>query len=181
MFTMPKAVNHFFNLRLMFPADSFNYFRNLTQTIVEQRKSGKSNGSSKVVVQNKRNDLVQLLIDSYVYEDELKGGGYDKLTATMEEGELDKKVMMAFELNLFFVLSTETNTSAPSESNGNAEKNNNKKTLNDLEIIAQCMIFFVAGKKLNIFCLKIFLNFFYFLNLLGFETTATVMQFDQHF
>ncbi|KAH9394069.1 Cytochrome P450 3A4 [Tyrophagus putrescentiae] len=103
MFTMPKAVNHFFNLRLMFPADSFNYFRNLTQTIVEQRK---------------------LLIDSYVYEDELKGGGYDKLTATMEE---------------------ETNTSAPSESNESAEKNNSKKTLNDLEIIAQCMIFFVAG------------------------------------
>ncbi len=100
MFTMPKAVNHFFNLRLMFPADSFNYFRNLTQTIVEQRKSGKSNGNGNVV-QKKRNDLVQLLIDSYVYEDELKGGGYDKLTATMEEGELDKKVMMAFELNLF--------------------------------------------------------------------------------
>ena len=74
----------------MFPADSFNYFRNLTQTIVEQRKSlasSTSNGSSKVV--QKRNDLVQLLIDSYVYEDELKGGGYDKLTATMEEGELD--------------------------------------------------------------------------------------------
>lgn len=86
---MPKTINHLFNFRILFPSSSFNFFKNLTQTIVEQRKGSSGTGSQK------RNDLVQLLIDSFVYEDELKGGGYDKLTASMEhEGKQKFKKLL---------------------------------------------------------------------------------------
>lgn len=56
-----------------------DFFVNLSKAIIKQRKSESGNG-------RKRTDLVQLLMDSFVYESELEGDNYDKLTATADNG-----------------------------------------------------------------------------------------------
>lgn len=86
MLIMPKCFNNFFNLRIVFPEKNFNFFRDLAKTVIRERKEGNKN-------QTKRNDLVQLLVDSYVYESDLKeeneNRAYEKLAASMEvEGQL---------------------------------------------------------------------------------------------
>ena len=66
------------NMKFPFPLKSFNFFRDLTKSVVDQRKKDSKTGM-------KRNDLVQLLMDSFVYETDLDNTNYDKLTATADK------------------------------------------------------------------------------------------------
>lgn len=78
-FVLPNKINHLLNNSVGFDDRIFNFFINLAKEIVKQRKTG---GQSV-----KRNDLVQLLMDAYVYESDLKGDNYEKLTASADHGK----------------------------------------------------------------------------------------------
>ncbi|XP_017491557.1 PREDICTED: cytochrome P450 3A19-like [Rhagoletis zephyria] len=115
----------------------FNFFINLAKEIVKQRKADKSGGKAAT----KRNDLVQLLMDAYVYESDLKDNNYEKLTASADHDEVEAKETITV------------------NGNGQAPNNSVKRTLDEKEIIAQCLIFFIAG----------------------FETTATTLSMAAYF
>src|SRR5699024_7670722 len=72
---LPRWINRLLGVKRQFLDGPFHFFRDLTREIVRKRKEG--------VV--KRNDLVQLMIDAYVYENELNETTYDKLTADMDK------------------------------------------------------------------------------------------------
>ncbi|XP_017463212.1 PREDICTED: probable cytochrome P450 6a14, partial [Rhagoletis zephyria] len=97
-----------------FTERAFDYFAKLTKSILKQRRE--SSG--------KRGDLVQLLMDAYVYENDLKNATYENLTANTEQEE-----------------STEE---APKGSTGQGS-NKVKRTLTENELISQLIVFFVAG------------------------------------
>ena len=76
---LPRRILDLLGLRHFFRQDSFEFFVSLTRNVIEQRKNAKV----------KPNDLVQLMIDSFAYEDDLKEVSYDKLTASIEnDGKL---------------------------------------------------------------------------------------------
>lgn len=79
-FVLPTTINKLLNNSIGFDDRIFNFFINLAKEIVKQRKSGKQSA--------KRNDLVQLLMDAYVYESDLKGDNYEKLTASVDNGKI---------------------------------------------------------------------------------------------
>ncbi|KAH9402684.1 hypothetical protein TYRP_015432, partial [Tyrophagus putrescentiae] len=99
-FTMPKWINSFVG------------------EIIRQRKSQNSDGNTKV----KYNDLVQLLMDAYVYENELDNSNFDNLAASMENDKNEEK-QSAF---------------------GPQSSNKAKATLTEDEIVAQAILFFIA-------------------------------------
>src|SRR5699024_2603086 len=74
-FTMPRWFNDLVGVRHVLNANAFEYMRQYIQAILKRRQSGAE----------KRNDLMQLLINASISEDELKSGGYDKLAADMEQ------------------------------------------------------------------------------------------------
>ena len=120
--TMPKWFNNLVDIRYAFPKKSFNFFKELVKSVINHRREDIKEH------EKKRNDLVQLLIDAYVYENEFEEliykNDYDKLTATAD--------------NIHHHISSEFKIP-------NTVKAYNKKTLTENEIIAQCIIFFVAG------------------------------------
>ena len=65
------------NVTTWFDQGSFQYFIDLTRQILRQRKVEEEE-NEKV----KRNDFVQLMVDSFVYDQDLADQDYDKLTAT---------------------------------------------------------------------------------------------------
>src|SRR5699024_4534916 len=78
-FAMPKQFNKLVGAELGLSMKSFNFFVNLSKSIIAKRREE----GGKV----KRNDLVQLMMDAFEYEDELNGDQYDNLTATVDNGE----------------------------------------------------------------------------------------------
>ena len=69
-FVFPKFLIQLLNVKTFFPPTPFNFFINLSQEIVKQRKRGEV----------KRNDFVQLLLDSAIDESLLANLDYNKLT-----------------------------------------------------------------------------------------------------
>ncbi|XP_017480423.1 PREDICTED: cytochrome P450 3A8-like [Rhagoletis zephyria] len=69
-FVFPKFLIQLLNVKTFFPPTPFNFFINLSQEIVKQRKRGEV----------KRNDFVQLLLDSAIDESQLANLDYNKLT-----------------------------------------------------------------------------------------------------
>ena len=76
LLAFPRWLNNLMGIYYGFRDEYFNFFANLTRTIVQQRKQQKS---------PVRNDLVQLLIDAFVYENELENTSYKKLAADMDQ------------------------------------------------------------------------------------------------
>lgn len=93
------------------PQENFAFFRQLAKQVVKQRREGNV----------KRNDFVQLLMDAYVDESELKKTSYETLTASNEK---------------------EDPTVEKEESK---QLGKTKNFLDDDEIIANIILFFLAG------------------------------------
>lgn len=83
-FTLPKKVNKWIGNDIALDMNLFNFFIDLSREVIRQRKEGVVKKS------HKQTDLVQLLIDAFVYEDDLKDGNYDKLTATADNGIVER-------------------------------------------------------------------------------------------
>lgn len=107
---MPKKFNKWIDNETGGDPKVFNFFIELSREIVNQRK--KQAGSK-----NKRNDLVQLMMDAFVYDEDLKG--FDKLEAT-EENDHEN-------------VEHEKKNETPSSGSI-------KRTLSENEIIAQCIM-----------------------------------------
>ncbi len=74
------------------PQENFAFFRQLAKQVVKQRREGNV----------KRNDFVQLLMDAYVDESELKKTSYETLTASNEkEGLLHLSSCCNYNIFLF--------------------------------------------------------------------------------
>ncbi|KAJ6223022.1 hypothetical protein RDWZM_001567 [Blomia tropicalis] len=131
-FALPIKVNRWLDNSLGFSDWRFNFFVNLSRTIIHQRKNGK----------NKRNDLIQLLMDSFVYENQLKGNNYESLTASADH---DMK---------------EAENVPVENTNPSSNNTSDKRTLTENEIIAQCIIFFIAGFETTATTIS---NVFYYL------------------
>lgn len=72
VFSLPRRLLNLLNITTWFAQDSFEYFIKLTQQMLQQRKLEKGNN---------RHDFLQLMIESYAYDDALKDTDYNKLTA----------------------------------------------------------------------------------------------------
>lgn len=119
---LPKKFNQLIGNTSRSDPRSTQFFIDLSREIVRQRKSQMHDKNFK-----KPNDLVQLLVEAFVYEEDLKKINYDHLTAT-DGVEVEET-------------KTEHNSTSV------------KKTLSESEIIAQCIIFFVAGMQQH-FCFQ---------------------------
>lgn len=115
VFALPRRVLNLLNITTWFDQNSFDYFINLTKQILQQRKL--EEGTS-----TKRNDFVQLMVDSFVYDDALQNTDYSKLTASANEDFSETK-------------SLETSDSFQPT----------KHKLSEDDIIAQSILFFAAG------------------------------------
>ena len=74
---LPRRLNDLLGVRFQFTDKYFDFFADLTREIVKQRRSN-------VTQQKRHTDLVQLLIDAFVFEDELKNINFNKLAAHMD-------------------------------------------------------------------------------------------------
>ena len=88
-FSFPRWFNNLIGVQHNFRKRNFDFFVQLTQTIVRQRMKAEkekadTNGTTGQV--SKRNDLVQLLIDGYITEGDLQqmNKNLDKLSAETE-------------------------------------------------------------------------------------------------
>lgn len=82
-FSMPRWINSLVGVNHFFNPESFDFATRLMKEIIRQRKSISGKGDKDKV---KHTDLVQLLMDAYVYENELNNCNYDSLAASMENG-----------------------------------------------------------------------------------------------
>ena len=74
-YSLPRSILNMLNISSFFPQDSFQFMVDLTTQMVEQRKSNP---------EKKYNDLIQLLIDSFTYEEDLANKNYDLLAASID-------------------------------------------------------------------------------------------------
>lgn len=129
-FALPRLINDLFGVQHIFNAASFDYATALIREILRQRRQTKVKVDS-----NKHKDLIQLLMDAYVDESELKkveSGNFDRLETRLED-EKDDDVQAKLEQSPSSSSSSTTTTKA------------NKLTLNENEIVAQAILFFVAA------------------------------------
>ena len=80
VFMLPQSFNRLIGNSVGFNDKHFNFFRDISRAVIKQRKQ-LGNGTAK------RNDLVQLMMDAFVYENELQDTNYNKLTASAEDGK----------------------------------------------------------------------------------------------
>lgn len=92
-----------------------SFFHKLAEEVVRMRRS----------TNVKRNDFVQLLMDARVDVNELKNSGYETLTADADRDDREGQVAQTLD--------------------SNNSKTKNLKTLDDTEIMANIILFFVAG------------------------------------
>ncbi|KAH9394160.1 hypothetical protein TYRP_021294 [Tyrophagus putrescentiae] len=125
-FSFPRWFNNLIGAQHNFRKRNFDFFVQLTQTIVRQRMKAekeKAEANGTTGQQSKRNDLVQLLIDGYITEGDLQqmNKNLDKLSAEIED-------------------------SIGKTTNGNHSISSGvKRHLTEDEIVAQCIFFFFAG------------------------------------
>lgn len=75
---LPRRLNTLLGIKSPLPDGPTEFYIQLCRQMVQQRKNS----------QSKRNDFIQMLMDSFVYESDLTGQNYDKLTATTGKGTL---------------------------------------------------------------------------------------------
>ena len=73
--SFPRWFNNLVGIKYPFEANSFEYLTGMIREIIRQRKQSNV----------RREDFVQLLMDTFVYENELDSG-FDKLTASADNG-----------------------------------------------------------------------------------------------
>lgn len=106
---LPRPILDFLGFTVPFPEGSINFFINLTRQIVLERKKNNV----------KRNDLIQLMIDTYALEFDGDKDDYSHLMAVMNEKE------------------------TLTEQKQHSTKV--KKTLDETEIISQAVLFFIGN------------------------------------
>lgn len=123
---LPSWALKFLNIKSLFLEGPFQFFVDVSQHILEQRRSAGSSGH--------RHDLVQLLMDATVDQRDLEQVNYERMTVGDEEeseeeenNNRDKKKM------------------AEQSVSTTKEETNQKRKLTDNEIIANCVFFFVSS------------------------------------
>lgn len=111
----PTWLLKLFQVKSLFPDKPFQFFIEVSEHILKQRKEG---------ISAPRNDLVQLLMDARVDQKDIEQMNYDKMTVNDEDEKVTKKI-------------TEQKCNSVEESSAK------KKQLTDTEIIANCVFFFV--------------------------------------
>ncbi|XP_017493709.1 PREDICTED: cytochrome P450 3A24-like, partial [Rhagoletis zephyria] len=149
VYALPKWLLQWFGIKTIFADDTLEFFVNLSKSVIKTRRRKQEEQqlqqklkeeevegenaspealSQKQSQQSKRSDLLQLLMDAFVTEGQLKSMANERLTVTMDNDHvLDNESTNTF-----------TNTL-------NCKSANKKHMLSEKEIIAQCIIFFVAG------------------------------------
>ncbi|KAJ6221922.1 hypothetical protein RDWZM_000467 [Blomia tropicalis] len=116
VYSLPRSVLKSIGIRTIFPDDSLEFFVKLCRKIIQTRRRNKESQTNA----RKRTDLLQLMMDSFVYDKDLKATNYHRLGVDMDrDGSLNEIGQTDFERK--------------------------RQTLTEDEIVAQCMIFFVAG------------------------------------
>lgn len=89
----------------------------------------------------RRNDFIDLLVNASVSEEELKSDDYDKFTANDDKDGKQRLMSLKFTFLFFYFLDkiSEDSQAKPSHSKL-------AKKLDDEEVLAQCMIFFVSDE-----------------------------------
>ena len=136
-FFLPSKINKWLKNSIGMNEESFDFFVKLSREVIKQRKEG----GTKV----KRNDLVQLLIDSFVFEEDLHKSNDGKLTASADHGKLYFYYFLQTQKNITFLYLKIVELEPEVKSVQNGVKGSIKRTLTENEIIAQCIIFFIAG------------------------------------
>ena len=80
VFMLPKRILKFIGIEHFFSPKIFQFFIDLTRHVVAERKSGQT---------NKRNDLVQLMMDASVDQKDLDAMNYEKMIVSDEKGLCD--------------------------------------------------------------------------------------------
>ena len=85
VFALPRRFLHIIGIKTIFPDDALEFFVNLCKSVIQDRKE-----QANAAAATKRNDLLQLLMDAFVYEKELKNmTNFDQLTVDIEsEGRI---------------------------------------------------------------------------------------------
>lgn len=117
-FFLNKRLLKLLGIESFFQPEAFQYFIDLTRHIVSSRQSGATAA---------RHDLVQLLKDASVYQEDLDTMNYERMTVGEESED-----RLAKNTEQVKVTSAERN-----------EKT--KRKLTDNEIIANCIVFMIAG------------------------------------
>lgn len=124
--SMPRWVNNLLGMGHAFPEENFNFFYNLTKEILRTRRE----------TGIKNNDLVQLLLNAGASS---KATNDEQLTATMEQGKAYNVNKHSILKNVISLDDEEVAEEGPRNNAGGGLH------LSEDEIIAQCMVFFVAG------------------------------------
>lgn len=136
MFALPRRLLNLLNITTWFDQKSFDYFISLTQRMLQQRKLEEGHNNKK------RNDFLQLMIESYAYDDALKDTDYNKLTAR-------KLKIFNFRKLILLILNIIADNTEDSVENNSIKTSNTfqitKHKLSEDDIIAQSILFF-AGK-----------------------------------
>lgn len=117
LLALPVRVNEILGFRHMFPEEPFRFFCNVTQSIIEQRRTAGDKGKGKYA------DAIQLMLDASINEAELKNIDYNQLSAGEGKQDTDHQ-----------------------DNEGTSTKDGStRRKLTDNEIIAQCLVFLMAG------------------------------------
>lgn len=120
---LPRFLLTLLGITVVFSEAPFNFMISFAKKIIQDKKSalltklGPSPG--------KANDLVQMLMENFTTDEQLKESNLHKLTASIEEND-EKKSSKVAEVNQSF---------------------KKQILLNEDEIVSQCVLFFFAGKN----------------------------------
>lgn len=114
-FLFPKPILDFLGIHYMWDPKYFSFFIDLTTHIVKKRRA-ECNGNNQI----KHHDLIQLMMDANVDEEDLQKFNYEKMIAND-----DKEIT--------------------TEQSKQPENDSRKRKLTDVEVISNCIFFFMAG------------------------------------
>lgn len=104
VYALPKWILQWFGIKTIFADDTLEFFVNLSKSVIKTRRRKQEEQqklkeeevegenaslealSQKQSQQNKRSDLLQLLMDAFVTEGQLKSMANERLTVTMDNG-----------------------------------------------------------------------------------------------
>lgn len=107
VYALPKWLLQWFGIKTIFADDTLEFFVNLSKSVIKTRRRKQEEPqlqqklkeeevegenaspetlSQKQFQQNKRSDLLQLLMDAFVTEGQLKSMANERLTVTMDNG-----------------------------------------------------------------------------------------------
>ena len=130
IFTMSRRFLRLFNIEHTFPQDSYKFFVDVSKTMVDRGGEGEN--------------LVKLLKEANISEEELKNMNYNKLTAN--SGKYFQYCLCFIQnFKHFLYLDVEKVDKADAAGSQQSLASKESKHLTNDEIIAQCILFFIAG------------------------------------